>query len=36
MIYKGYHIDMNFAQLNSDRVPENIDDNLDELRNNLL
>ncbi|CAK94195.1 unnamed protein product (macronuclear) [Paramecium tetraurelia] len=36
MIYKGFHIDINFAQLNSDRVPENIDDNLDELRRNLL
>ncbi|CAD8076463.1 unnamed protein product [Paramecium primaurelia] len=36
MIYKGFHIDINFAQLNSDRVPENIDENLDELRRNLL
>lgn len=36
MIYKGFHIDMSFASLNSDKVPENIDENLDILRRDLL
>lgn len=36
MIFKGIHIDINFAQLNCDTIPENIDDNLNELRINLL
>ncbi|KAM3131565.1 hypothetical protein pb186bvf_016349 [Paramecium bursaria] len=36
MIFKGLHIDINFAQLNLDTLPKNIDDHLDELRQNLF